>query len=95
MSLETKVRIACLYAIDIDTITEQRLEVYDDFDFAFAENGLVAYKMGKQLESQSFIKWIGEDKYKKLVSFILHYIADMDIPIKRQVYHLYALWFLF
>lgn len=55
----------------------------NDFDFAFAENGLTAYKLGKQLESQSFIQWIGEDKYKKLVNFILHYIADMDIPIKR------------
>ena len=53
------------------------------FDYAFAENGLVAYKLGKQLESQSFIKWIGEEKYKPLVNFILHYIADMDIPIKR------------
>ena len=57
--------------------------VVDDFDYAFAENGLVAYKLGKQLESQSFIKWIGEEKYKPLVNFILHYIADMDIPIKR------------
>ena len=55
----------------------------DDFDFAFAENGLTAYRLGKQLPSQSFIQFIGEDKYKKLVNFILHYIADMDIPIKR------------
>jgi hypothetical protein len=33
--------------------------------------------------AQSFIKWLGEEKYKKLVRFILHYIADLDIPIKR------------
>ena len=57
----------------------------DDFDFAFAENGLVAYRLGKQLPSQSFIQFIGEEKYKKLVNFILHYLADMDIPIKRYV----------
>jgi phosphomannomutase len=55
----------------------------EDFDYAFAENGLTAYKMGKVLESQSFIKYVGEDRYKVLVNFILHYIADMDIPIKR------------
>jgi len=60
--------------------------VVDDFDYAFAENGLTAYKMGKQLESQSFIQFIGEDKYKPLVNFILHYIADMDIPIKRGTF---------
>lgn len=59
------------------------LAVTEDFDYCFAENGLTAYKLGEQLESQSFIKFIGEEKYKKLVKFILHYIADMDIPIKR------------
>jgi phosphomannomutase len=58
--------------------------VLDEFDYAFAENGLTAYKMGKPLESQSFIKHVGEDQYKVLVNFILHYIADMDIPIKRR-----------
>ena len=55
----------------------------DKFDYAFAENGLTAYKLGKQFPSQSFIKYVGEDKYKVLVNFILHYIADLDIPIKR------------
>jgi phosphomannomutase len=39
------------------------------FDFAFAENGLTAYRLGQELESQSFIGWIGEDKYKKLVKW--------------------------
>jgi len=56
----------------------------EDFDFAFAENGLTAYRLGKQLPSQSFIKFIGEERYKKLVNFILHYVADLDIPIKRH-----------
>ncbi|KAJ7149527.1 eukaryotic phosphomannomutase [Mycena crocata] len=60
--------------------------VADDFDYGFAENGLVAYKMGKILESQSFIKFIGEDRYKVLVNFIMHYLADMDIPIKRGTF---------
>ncbi|KAM7209094.1 Eukaryotic phosphomannomutase [Naviculisporaceae sp. PSN 640] len=56
------------------------------FDFCFAENGLTAYKLGEKLESNSFIKWIGEEKYKELVKFILHYIADLDIPIKRGTF---------
>lgn len=56
------------------------------FDFCFAENGLTAYKMGVPLASHSFIKWIGEDKYKELVKFILHYVADLDIPIKRGTF---------
>jgi len=56
----------------------------DDFDFAFAENGLTAYRLGKPLPSQSFIKFVGEERHKKMVNFILHYIADLDIPIKRH-----------
>lgn len=56
------------------------------FDFSFAENGLTAYKLGQELPSNSFIKWIGEDQYKELVRFILHYIADLDIPIKRGTF---------
>ncbi|KAH0601034.1 hypothetical protein MHUMG1_02035 [Metarhizium humberi] len=56
------------------------------FDFCFAENGLTAYKLGQALPSNSFIKWIGEDKYKQLVNFILHYVADLDIPVKRGTF---------
>ncbi|KAI8587809.1 eukaryotic phosphomannomutase [Geranomyces variabilis] len=58
----------------------------NDFDFCFSENGLTAYKQGKQLASQSFIGWIGEEKYKQLSSFILHYIADLDLPQKRGTF---------
>ncbi len=56
------------------------------FDFSFAENGLTAYKSGVPLASQSFIKWLGEPRYKELVNFILHYVADLDIPIKRGTF---------
>jgi phosphomannomutase len=62
----------------------------DDFDFAFAENGLTAYRLSKPLESQSFIKYVGEEPYKKLVNFILHYVADLDIPIKRHAHVLFS-----
>jgi len=56
------------------------------FDYCFAENGLTAYRMGVPLASHSFIKWIGEDRYKKLVKWILHYIADLDLPIQRGTF---------
>ncbi|PTB46832.1 Phosphomannomutase 1 [Trichoderma asperellum] len=56
------------------------------FDYCFAENGLTAYKLGEALPSNSFIKWIGEDKYKELANFVLHYIADLDIPVKRGTF---------
>jgi len=58
----------------------------EEFDFGFAENGLTAFRLGKQLESQSFIKYLGEEKYKTMVNFILAYLAKIDIPIKRGTF---------
>lgn len=60
--------------------------VIDMFDYCFAENGLTAYRQGVALPSNSFIQWLGEDRYKPLASFILHYIADLDIPVKRGTF---------
>ncbi|KAK4514041.1 uncharacterized protein ATC70_006049 [Mucor velutinosus] len=60
--------------------------ILEDFDFCFAENGLTAYRLGKQMASQSFIQWIGEEEYTKLVNFCLRYIADMDLPKKRGTF---------
>ena len=51
--------------------------------WCFAENGLDAYKVGAPIEKQSFNEHLGEDNLKRLVNFCLHYIADLDIPIKR------------
>lgn len=68
------------------------MSVTQDFDYAFGENGLTAYKLGQKLESQSFIKFIGEEKYKVLVKFILHYVADLDLPIKRYLREICVLY---
>lgn len=56
------------------------------FDYAFAENGLTAYKLGKPLPAASFIQFLGEAKYQQLVNFCLRYIADLEIPVKRCVF---------
>lgn len=56
------------------------------FDFCFPENGLTAFRFGEPLVKASFIQWLGEEKYKKLASWILHYIADLDIPFKRGTF---------
>jgi len=88
--LKKKVAIGVVSGSDLVKISEQLSvngsNVVEDFDFAFGENGLTAYKLGKPLATQSFIKFLGEERYKPLVNFILHYIADLDIPIKRGTF---------
>lgn len=56
------------------------------FDFCFSENGLVAYRLGKPLASNSFIQWLGEEKYQDLVDFCLGYISRVKLPKKRGTF---------
>ncbi|WWD16355.1 hypothetical protein CI109_100781 [Kwoniella shandongensis] len=79
--------IAFVGGSDLKKILEQvGSNGVNDFDFAFAENGLTAYKLGQQLASASFIKHVGEEEYKKLVNWILRYLSDVDIPVKRGTF---------
>ncbi|KAI7903458.1 eukaryotic phosphomannomutase [Cokeromyces recurvatus] len=86
-NIRKKVAIGFVGGSDISKQYEQLGEtILEDFDYCFAENGLTAYRLGKQLASQSFIQWIGEEEYTKLVNFILRYLADMEIPKKRGTF---------
>ena len=56
------------------------------FDFSFGENGLTAFRLGKPLSSNSFINWIGEERYQTLADFCLKYIANLKLPKKRGTF---------
>lgn len=58
----------------------------NDFDYFFAENGLMAWKDGKELAKTSIKDHLGEKNIKDLVNFCLRYIADLDIPVKRGTF---------
>ena len=65
-------------------IREQLGESADkDYDYLFSENGLMAFKKGELLKATSFKDHLGEERLKKLINFILIYVANLDIPIKR------------
>ncbi|KAG8525407.1 Phosphomannomutase 1 [Bacidia gigantensis] len=89
-ALRHKVAIGFVGGSDLAKQQEQlgtpNINVTSLFDFCFSENGLTAYRMGELLEGNSFIKWLGEEKYKKLVNWCLIYIAKLDIPIKRGTF---------
>ncbi|KAL5725472.1 phosphomannomutase [Ranunculus cassubicifolius] len=72
---------------DLSKISEQLGKtVIDDYDFVFSENGLMAHKDGKLIETQSLKSHLGEENLKEIINFTLHYIADLDIPIKRGTF---------
>jgi phosphomannomutase len=85
--LRKKVVIGFVGGSDLSKQKEQLGDnVLTDFDYCFSENGLTAYKMGKELSSQSFIGWLGEDKYNRLAKFILRYLADIELPKRRGTF---------
>ncbi|CCJ29138.1 unnamed protein product [Pneumocystis jirovecii] len=90
LELKKKVVIGFVGGSNLEKQQEQLgldgMSVIDIFDYAFPENGLVAYEQGKLLECQSFIKWLGEEKYKKFANFCLRYMSEIDIPIKRGTF---------
>lgn len=56
------------------------------FDYTFSENGLVAYKGRELIAEASIVSFLGEEKLQKLINFVLRYIADLDIPVKRGTF---------
>ncbi|CAN1236982.1 PMM [Linum grandiflorum] len=73
--LRKVVTVGVVGGSDLSKISEQLgSTVITDYDYVFSENGLVAHKAGSLVGTQEFI------------NFTLHYIADLDIPIKRGTF---------
>lgn len=58
----------------------------NEYDYVFSENGLVAYRDGKLIATQSIKDYFGYEKLKPFINFCLHYIADLDIPVKTGTF---------
>ncbi|KAJ8450197.1 hypothetical protein Cgig2_033391 [Carnegiea gigantea] len=72
---------------DLNKISEQLGKtVIKDYDYVFAENGLVAYEDGEEIGIMSLKKHLGEEKLKEFINFTLKYIAELDTPIKRGTF---------
>ena len=85
--LRTKATIGIVSGSDLAKIQEQMgANPFEVFDYVFSENGVQAWLDGKSIGSESISKEMGESNLKSLINFCLHYIADLDIPIKRGTF---------
>lgn len=57
-----------------------------EFDYVFPENGLVQIEKGIETGKQSIQKHLGEEVLTKFINFVLRYIADVKIPVKRGTF---------
>lgn len=85
--LRQVVAVGVVGGSDLSKITEQLGKTAIlDYDYVFSENGLVAYKDGQSIGCTSLKDFLGDEKLKEFINFTLHYIADLDIPIKRGTF---------
>lgn len=85
--LRSKIVVGMVGGSDLKKQKEQLGDgVLDIFDYTFSENGLVAYKGHDLIAEASIQEHLGEDRLKRLINFILRYIANLDIPVKRGTF---------
>ena len=87
-SLKKKVVIGYVGGSDLSKQMEQLGEdaAKSLFDFGFSENGATAFRKGELVGQESFIGFLGEERYKQLVNWTFRYLADLDIPVKRGTF---------
>lgn len=61
-------------------------KILDQFDYIFPENGIVHIENGVEVQKSSFSEKLGEETLTRFINFVLHYIADLDLPFKRGTF---------
>lgn len=86
--LKPRATLGIVGGSDLSKILEQLNgnRALNEFDYVFSENGLVHIEKGIEVSKQSIQKHLGEDTLKRLINFCLHYMADLDIPVKRGTF---------
>ena len=86
-SLSEKITVGIVGGSDLPKQEEQLGNgIVKVFPYNFSQNGLVAYKDGELLEIQTISKHLGEENVKRLVNWVMKYLADVDIPVKRGTF---------
>ena len=82
-NLSKKITVGIVGGSDLPKQEEQLGEdIASLFPYNFSQNGLVAYRNGELLESQTIAKFLGEDNVKRVVNWTLKYLSEIDIPVK-------------
>merc|ERR1719482_1501197 len=84
--LREKIVIGVVGGSDLPKQKEQLGDSPNMFDYAFAENGLLAHKDGEKIGETSLVGHLGEDNLKRVINWVLRYFADLDIPVKRGTF---------
>jgi phosphomannomutase len=84
---EKNITVGLVGGSDLEKQKEQLgNDILEWIDYSFSQNGLVAYKNNSVIHTNNISTAIENDTIKSFINFCLHYIADLDIPIKRGTF---------
>jgi phosphomannomutase len=87
LQLKSKYKIGCISGSDFNKCKEQIGDnILEIFDYSFFENGLVSYKETEILNIQNIKKFLGEYKITQFINYILKYLSELELPIKRGTF---------
>lgn len=87
--ISSAVDLAVVGGSGMAKITEQLTAGVQDspvmrlFQYIFAENGTMAYRAGQLVARRSIADFLGEERLKEVLNFVLRYFSEMEIPVKR------------
>ncbi|XP_061181008.1 uncharacterized protein LOC133189623 [Saccostrea echinata] len=85
--LKQKCYVGLVGGSDLSKIAEQiGSNVAKEYDFLFAENGLVAFQDGKQVGQENLLHNKGEECLQKVINFALKYMSELELPAKRGTF---------
>lgn len=85
--LKQKCIVGMVGGSDLSKIAEQMgSDVVHEYDYVFSENGLVAYKEGKQIGQENLLHNKGEECLQKVINFALKYMSELQLPAKRGTF---------
>ncbi|KAL0217924.1 hypothetical protein RCL1_008773 [Eukaryota sp. TZLM3-RCL] len=85
--LKTKADVGVVGGSDAEKQKEQLGEtVHSDYDYVFAENGLVAYKKGRLFHTCSMADYYGEARMQSLINAMLLELSEITLPFKRGTF---------
>ncbi|XP_068631706.1 phosphomannomutase [Battus philenor] len=83
--VKPRVKVGLVSGSDYTKIVEQvgGEEIANEFDYVFCENGVVQYRQGRLVSSESILTYIGEQTLQKVINFALGYMSKLELPAKR------------
>lgn len=91
-TLRTKITVGIVGGSDLPKQEEQLGSgIVQEVHYNFSQNGLVAYKDGVLMDMNSIAKHLGEENIKRIVNWVMKYLADLDLPVKVRQRHFFLL----